>query len=111
MDINEIKKCINDTIKSYKIERSVDTYNTMGLNPIDKAYQIFAPNFATLPDNILVIFALSGFTLYENLKYGHSLTDEINALKILKKNLKDENFENIDKNSFEKCLTKRKSNL
>ncbi len=116
MERKEAKNCINECIKGYKIERNTDVFKSFGLGPIVNTYQLFASNFASLPQDTLthgILFAALGFTVYENCKLGHSLTDEINTLKRLRNNLKDENelINIMDEETFDDCLTKRKTLL
>ena len=118
MNLKETKKCVKENIKGYRLQRTNDVLNKLGLHNTLSIYTTFASSIASLPPfSLQSIIMGSGIALgsllvasnYNN----HALTEEIEYLNGINADLGIgvNYFENITKEEFEKTLAKRRTHL
>ena len=112
MNVKEAKKVIKENIRGYKLQRTNDIYNELGIDPIIRAYNVFQANIPAIQKEALMLSALLLLSIYGlsyiNAKNNHVLTDEIERLLLIDGNLENNNLlENVSKEEFEEELTMR----
>lgn len=116
MDNKSAKKCVKDNINAYKLQRTNEILTKHNLhnnlyNSMVFFSQIGALEPYSLPRIIIVLSTgvKATVVLHDYLK--HDLNDEIEYLKNIKSDLSVgiNNYENIEREEFEKTLAKRRT--
>jgi len=118
MNLNETKKCVKENIKGYKLQRTNDVLNKLGLHNTLSIYTSFASRIASLPPLSLPSLVMGSGIAFGSLlvasKYtNHELTEELEYLNNVKADLSIgvNNYENVSREEFEKTLAKRRTHL
>lgn len=118
MDNGELKVCLDDNIKAYKLQRKNDILTKFDLHNNLYTYSCFISNFAALNNDSLCKSVMLGGLVIGSVRIlydfkSHDLTDEINYLKKVKEDLSlgYNYYKNQSRDEFEKTLAKRRTFL
>lgn len=111
MDKIEAKKLVRAKLNGYKLQRSNEVFNNMGLYSFIDAFRVNSANIATLPNTVLstgIIFSLLTASLYHQKKQAHELTRRINKLKEMETAVVNDDYvEDMTNEEFSKHLSLR----
>ena len=118
MNLKETKKCVEENIRGYKLQRTNDVLNQFGLHNTLSIYTSFASTIemlepTSLPRWVMGIGMTIGSAIIASKYIDHNLTSEIKYLENVKADLSIgvNHYEAVSKEEFEKTLAKRRTYL
>lgn len=118
MNNSELKVCLNDNIRGYKLQRKNDILTKYDLHNNLYTYSCFVSNFGALNNDSVCKTIMLGGVIIGSIKLlssykSHDLTDEIKYLQKIKEDLSlgYNYYENTSREEFEKSLAKKRAFL